>query len=303
MFSAMPCLFKDAPMHNRPGRGFTLIELMVVIAIIGLLTAIVVPGAQSLSRSAATTVERSAARSMIGAWRSWSFDHAGRVLPGPIPDIARRRWLWRLVPYLDDPVASLWVNDQRTFWENTLANSTNQSDAVYLATLHPSLGMNTDWLGGRQSNACDVWTLEQFIASQDPGASPLRADTIASIRRPADLVAFASARGRRGGDASADVLEGYWRLNTPFAPSGQGATPQWETTDTGNFVVPKAGTNPESVGGFLSPRHSGRVLVAAPDGHVGLESFEALGSMRRWADPATEPQWVTKRGGFESQVL
>ena len=299
-------------MHKQPGRGFTLIELMVVIAIIGLLTAIILPGARSLSRSAGTTVERSAARSMIGAWRSWSFDHAGRVLPGqleagvplpgsespmtwngtPIPDIARRRWLWRLVSYLDDPVASLWVNDQRTFWENALANSTNQSEAVYLATLHPSLGMNTDWLGGRQSDACDVWTLEQYIASQDPGASPLCADTIASIRRPADLVAFASARGRRNGDASADVLEGYWRLNTPFAPSAQGPTPQWETTDTGNFVVPKAGTDPESVGGFLSPRHNGRVLVAAPDGHVGLESFEALGSMRRWADPATEPHWA-----------
>ena len=285
-------------------------ELMVVIGILALLVAIVLPSANALSRSAATTLERSAARSLIGAWRSWSFDHDGQLLVGQIdggeipgheaplqwngtiiPDVARRRWMWRLFSYLENPVDTLWVNDMHQFWQQQLANTSDPSAAVYMATLHSSFGLNADYLGGRQSGDCDVWMLDQFIHSQDPSAPPLAAETISMLRRPADLIAFASSRGRRGGGTDNDILEGFWRLETPYKPAAGSSQPQWATTDTGEFIMPTAETDPAFTGGFLSARHNGRVLIAAPDGHVAVEPFEALANMRRWADQATDPLW------------
>ena len=57
----------------------------------------------------------------------------------PIPEIARRRWLWRLVPYLADPEAMLWVNDQDAFHENAIANAPTSSDSLQAAA-HSRMG-------------------------------------------------------------------------------------------------------------------------------------------------------------------
>ena len=177
---------------------------MIILAI---LAALILPAITAVSGAAQTSHERSAARGLVAGWRQWALEHDGRLLPGqldlsaplppseapvswngtPIPEIARRRWLWRLMPYLADPEAMLWVNDQDAFHENAIANAPNPADGVYLATLHPSFGLNADFLGGRQSNACDTWTLSQYILSQDEGARPLYTDTFApaaSSRRP-----------------------------------------------------------------------------------------------------------------------
>jgi prepilin-type N-terminal cleavage/methylation domain-containing protein len=295
-----------------PRLAFTIVEMLVVIAVLGILAGIILPAMDSLSSAAYTTHERAAARGLIAGWRQWSLDHSGHLLPGQldaaaplpasespvvfngtsIPDIARRRWIWRLIPYLDDPVASLWVNDQRGFWEAAIQGASDPATGVYLTTLHPSFGLNTDFLGGRQSDACDTWTLWQFIQSQDDGAAPPFADGLARIRRPADLIAFASSRGPFQDGTAVQTIEGYWRLAPPWKPALGGSTPRWDTTEDGRFVYPEPGTAPETTGGFLSQRHDGRIVVAAPDGHVHLQPFEAMGNMRRWADAATGPNWA-----------
>ncbi|MDG2478205.1 MAG: prepilin-type N-terminal cleavage/methylation domain-containing protein [Phycisphaerales bacterium] len=300
------------PSAIRPRRGFTIIELMVVVIIFVILAAFILPAVTAVSGAAQTTQERSAARGLVAGWRQWALEHDGRLLPGQldlssplppseapvswngtqIPEIARRRWLWRLVPYLADPEAMLWVNDQDAFHENAIANAPNPADGVYLATLHPSFGLNTDFLGGRQSNACDTWTLSEYILSQDEGARPLYSDTFARLRRPADLIGFASSRGPFQDGAATQIVEGFWRLSPPWKPAAGGSAPRWDVTDSGHFAVPTPGSDPEQVGGFLSPRHGGRIVVAAPDGHVNLQPFEAMGSMRRWADEATGPHWA-----------
>lgn len=297
---------------RRPLSGFTLIELMVVVVILGVLAALILPAATAVSAAASTTHERAAARGLLSSWRAWSLDHDGRLLPGQldlstplpgseapmqwngttIPEIARRRWIWRLHSYLDDPAACLWVNDQESFHENVIANAVVPADGVYLATLHPSFGLNTDFLGGRQSGSCDTWTLSEYIRSQDEGARPLYSDSLARLRRPADLIAFASSRGPFTDGNATRNIEGFWRLTPPWKPASGGSAPRWAVDGHGNFAVPTHGTDPEQVGGFLSARHAGRIVVAAPDGHVSLQPFEAMGNMRRWSDDATGPHWA-----------
>ncbi len=292
--------------------GFTLIELMVVVAILGTLAAIILPAANSISQSAASTEERSAARGVVAAWRAWSTDHSGRLLPGqlhnseplpgsesptvwngtPIPDIARRRWIWRLTPYLDDPGHTLWAGAQQQFWENTIAHAPDPADGVYITTLHPSFGLNTDYLGGRQSNACDTWTLSEYVRSQDDGARPFYAESISRLRQPAQLIAFASSRGLFQDNAAERTVEGYWRLAPPWKPAAGGSAPRWSVAPNGTFQHPTSGSSPEQVGGFLSTRHNGKCLIAAPDGHVAVQPFEALSDMQRWADAATHPDWA-----------
>jgi hypothetical protein len=71
-----------------------------------------------------------------------------------------------------------------------------------------------------------------------------------------------------------------------------GSAPRWDINSDGRFINPSDGTNPETTGGFLSSRNAKRIVIAAPDGHVNLQPFDALGSMRRWADAATNPHWT-----------
>jgi prepilin-type N-terminal cleavage/methylation domain-containing protein len=295
--------------HRPP--GFTLIETMVVLAILGVLVSILIPAARGLSQSTATAHERSAARGIVGAWRTWSTDHAGALLPGqvesgeplpgsesplvwngtPIPDIARRRWIWRLIPYLEDPGNIMWAGAQRQFWENAIANAADQAEGVYITTLHPSFGLNTDYLGGRHSASSDTWTLSEYVRSQDEGARPFYAESLSRLRQPAKLIAFASSRGVYHDNDAERIVEGFWRLTPPWKPAASGSAPRWSVTADGMFEHPEPGTPPETTGGFLSIRHGGQAIIASPDGHVSLQPFEALSDMQRWSDEASAPDW------------
>lgn len=311
----MPHLTSHAPQSaptRMPMRAFTLVELMVVVVILGGLLALVIPAAQSLSVGAQAAAEQSSARQVVSAWRSWSFAHDGRLLPGrhdegvsgalpatespviyngqPVADESRVRWLWRLVPYLDDPERALWAGAHRDFYRNAITSDTT---GFYTATLHPSFGINAEWLGGMQSNDSDTWTLSQFIQSQDDGARPLFAETISRLKRPAELVAFASSRGLHSDShgGSGRPVEGWWRLSSPYRITGSGSEAAWARDDNGNWVVPDEASDPAS-SGFVSARHGGKVVVAAPDGAVHREAFEELTDMLRWSDDATHRDWA-----------
>ena len=107
--------------------GFTLTELMVVIALTGLLLAILVPVLASGERSARATEELNAARHLIRGYVASSEDDKGRLMVGYLSEDqnesdwegnydvlgpegtllqgpAKRRWTWRLLPYLDNTI-------------------------------------------------------------------------------------------------------------------------------------------------------------------------------------------------------
>ena len=295
-------------MPARP--GFSLVELMVVVAVIGMLTAIVVPAATSMQRSAEAATELSSARRMTTAWLSWSTDHNGQLLESQleagadlpagsapthhngtaIPDMARRRWLWRLYDHLDDPVSTLWSGAQRHWWDTVMDGSGDMSTKLYTASLHPTFGINGEWIGGRQSNDSDTWTLTQYLQSQDALATPLFAEAIAQLKRPADLVLFASARGTDT-TSGGQPVEGWWRIEPPYKPGADTGQANWAQDDDGSFMTPTDTSEPADAG-FVSARHGGRTVTAAPDGSVHTEPFQQLPDMRRWADGAWAVNWT-----------
>ena len=116
-------------MHNttlRRDRGFTMIELMVVIAIIVLLVTLVAVSLKSVRGSARRTVSLSALKQIMMAYRSYSDDNRGQLLPGyidadlfadgepfenlrvtqpdgtPVQPVDAQSYVWRLAPYVDN---------------------------------------------------------------------------------------------------------------------------------------------------------------------------------------------------------
>ncbi len=93
-------------MNRRTGSGFTLIELIVVLAIVGLLISIAVPrfvGGVDRSREAVLRQNLSAMRSAIDQYRADT-----GTSPASLDDLVSRRYL-REVPL--DP-----ITDARTTW-------------------------------------------------------------------------------------------------------------------------------------------------------------------------------------------
>lgn len=65
------------------GRGFTLLELLIVIVIIITLGALITPGMMGLINSARATKATYALRDMVNATINWSVDHGNRI-PSPM---------------------------------------------------------------------------------------------------------------------------------------------------------------------------------------------------------------------------
>src|SRR5690606_36413954 len=96
--------------------GFTLMELLVVVAIIALLLAILLPALGSVRAQAARVREMAAANQLIVAYHAYSNDYNGALLPGVAQFEPRlldsrggqlgheigRRYPWRIAPYVND---------------------------------------------------------------------------------------------------------------------------------------------------------------------------------------------------------
>ena len=200
--------------------GFTLVELLVVVAILAIVLAALLPVLSNLREASNRAREMAAARSLMAAWQQYAHDSAGAVLPGyraglSAYDAQRRtiaaqtigitanRWVWRLAPYLGHDFNALYIGEhERMLRELELSDYSNY---LYQTSVFPSFGLNSVWVGGDENfggyNTAFLNLYGKFYVTR-----------LGEIDRPAELIVFGSARGQ---DSMRVVDRSPWAGGTP----------------------------------------------------------------------------------------
>lgn len=274
--------------------GFTVTELLVVVAIIGIIVAIVLPTLNGARRAAQRVRESAAMRQALIAWTSYAGDSNGALLPGfksglpvyesngdPIPSNAygsvaqvAARYPWRLAKQLGHDFRTLYVNENEAKLQEL--QSSDPLEFYYFSSLYPSFGLNSVWVGGDEQ-----YYGFQSVTLPNGSVNPLGnfyVSRLSTIKRPAQLTVFASSRSSASTDDT--IIEGYFRVMSPLFAMGQPST----------WTAEYDAAQPASCGN-LSARHGGGVLVGTADGGVETVPIEEMRDMRRWADRATSATW------------
>lgn len=266
--------------------GFTLVELLVVVAIVLVVIGVLFPAIGSVRNRAAQAREMAAARNLVTAWTSYATENAGALLPGyrnglpafdqygsPIAaqtiGVAAARYPWRLAPYLSFNFRGLYLDDNL----KTLADleQSDYSNYLYQTSVFPSLGINATWVGGDENQG-------GFSTAFLNAYGKFYLTRLSEARNTAKVIAFGSARGVDANPGEVGQLtEGYFRVRSPFFTASQWAE-RYDENDAASC-------------GQLSSRHGNRTIVAMIDGHTESKQVEELRDMRFWCDRADTVDW------------
>jgi prepilin-type N-terminal cleavage/methylation domain-containing protein/prepilin-type processing-associated H-X9-DG protein len=253
---------------NHRATGFTIIELLVVISIIGVLTGLLLPALAAVRNHSNKVRELSAARTLMFGYTLYADDHDGWVMPGyapgevfdargnPIENIAvQKRYVYKIAPYLDYEMRdSVLVNVRRKEIDERMVSG---EDETYWVSVMPSLGLNAQFVGGHEQYA---W-LPHIRRINEPG-------------RPSDLIVFASARATEV-DLATKQVEGYFEVRPPISE---------------RFIASESAFK----FGFVHPRYKGKAVIGFFDGHAGTLDERELTDMQHWCDEAArngDPDW------------
>ncbi len=272
--------------QGRWRRGFTLVELLVVIGLIALIIGLLGPALNMARRAAARSREMGAARQVAQAWISYSLEQNGQLLPGFLPGLPAfeengtvippntygggatisARWPWRLAPYFGGDMRALYVGAQGEVLSK-LENG-DHGEFLYFASLYPSFGLNSTWVGGDSER---MGFLPQTLPNGQP--NPLGrffVSRLAQFRHPQRVTVFVSSRTPSAMEAQS--TQGYFRVESPWFVQSQWAV-KYDPLD------------PASCGN-VSARYGDEAVIATADGSTEAIAIETLRDMRRWADQA-----------------
>ena len=308
---------------TRNTRGFTLIELMVVIAIIALLVTLVAVSLKAVRGSARRTVSLNALKQIMMAYRSYSDDNRGQFLPGYIgadlqdddtdpfgnlrvtlPDgtvlneADAQSYVWRLAPYVDH-AWEVFYSELRD--EGLMAQlEAEYSDGIYgpfdgLSSIvggiseRPTYGLNSIFVGGdSEHGGTDV--ADRHPWTGDPNVVPLAATRFTQVKNPARLIVFGAAAKAdpSGSTVYDDESFGFCELRPPYLNLGADMwiEPQWKVAARGLVAqTPPTGFYDEPWAGLPIVRNGNDVIaVGLLDGSASLEQASNLSrDMRRWS--------------------
>ena len=287
--------------------GFTIVEILVVLAIIGILMAVTIPALRGAQRRGRKTVELNNLRQVGDAWLSYAVDSRDRAIPGHLapevqarwkvkyiyPDLAiippgpdwlpgsenmAGPWTWRLLPYLNYDVTVLRAHLRS---EATIPRNKLQARAEEIS-LEPGFGYNGFYLGGH-------WVIDDQFDTPRPLFSRARLDdgstsnvvahSAAVIQRSETFIGFCST-------FRATHARSWFHLGdtTPGAeiavPAVLANVTQWTTHKDDRTIRSWTPTTPPI------SRYTGAVATWLIDGHVAEASAGSMEDQSRWIHAA-----------------
>jgi prepilin-type N-terminal cleavage/methylation domain-containing protein len=274
------------PMPSASLNGFTLVELLVVIGVIGILMGLLLPALAAARRQAKMVNEMAASHELIQAYIGYVVEHKDHLLPGYINSAARpdlavtdsygnalnsleiERWPWRLMAYLHYNLkGTILVNDMAELANRDHFNSSRylNTDWAYAVSLFPSFGLNFLNVGGNLNSPArnqQGWIMK-----------------ITQARRPSRLIVFASSHHSK-------AIGGFFEIDSPVA------VPWADVRNYSPLIEPYAW-------GYVAPRWDGKAVVACLDGHSEALSLREMCDMTRWSNAAAiagKPNWGRTAG-------
>ena len=246
--------------------GFTLVEMLVVMAVLGLLAGVSMGAYQKAMARASMGTETSAAKNLIQAYQLATTENGGRFLLSKDPTATgvlnangqvismaeiRSRYPFRLAPYFNYRMeGTVLVNRNEAQIIKLMGPSGFMYD--YGLSVFPALGINRYLVGGSISPNGVVQYSEECVQSL------AQADQ--------SVIVFASA-------GNPDV-DGYEYVTAPLGPGGQWSSAKWsKDADAGNY-------------GHVDGRFGGKAVCAFLDGSVRALSMDELREMRLWSRKA-----------------
>lgn len=270
------------PLKRTPPRGFTLVELLVVVGIIAVLISILLPAVTGARKSAAKVKAASNLRQLLTGYVQYSIDNKGALLLGyPPPTVngvpmvadlpdgttvgtpTSQRYPWRLIRYVGDVWPIVYYYDQ-------------VPDTDYQKGLYAGFGLNSVFLGGHAGG------FFMGYVGDRPNVGAHVMFKASEVKRPAQQIVFTESRRSGPGE-----MDGFFYVLPPRgnAPAGDGRW--WVAGRGGGPAVPQTGVS----GGIPTGRFDKSVLTGFFDGHVEAMTPAALEDMRLWNSRAESPDY------------